>query len=112
MNSRSNEILKNFMCELEKRSPASPAIFKLWFGDFKLVSLDEKKAVFTTPTTLRKKMISAYNELIVQTLADLMGFPLEVEIRSEDENNRFSDERQEQIAVTPPEVIEKAVEKE
>ena len=107
-----NEILKNFMCELEKRSPASPAIFKLWFGDFKLVSLDEKKAVFTTPTTLRKKMISAYNELIVQTLADLMGFPLEVEIRSEDENNRFSDERQEQIAVTPPEVIEKAVEKE
>ena len=43
-----NEILKNFMCELEKRSPASPAIFKLWFGDFKLIYLDEKKAVFTT----------------------------------------------------------------
>ena len=42
-----NEILKNFMCELEKRCPASPSIFKLWFGDFKLIYLDEKKAVFT-----------------------------------------------------------------
>ena len=107
-----NEILKNFMCELEKRCPASPSIFKLWFGDFKLVSLDEKKAVFTTPTTLRKKMISAYDEIIVQTLTDLMGFPLEVEIRSEDENNKFSDKRQEQMIVTPPEIIEKAVAKE
>ena len=107
-----NEILNNFMCELEKRCPASPAIFKLWFGDFKLVYLDEKKAVFTTPTSLRRKMISAYDEIIVQTLNDLMGFPLEVEIKSEDENNKFSDKRQEQIAVTPPEVIEKAKEKE
>ena len=107
-----NEILKNFMCELEKRCPASPSIFKLWFGDFKLIYLDEKKAVFTTPTTLRRKMISVYDDIIVQTLTDLMGFPLEVEIRSEDENNKFSDKRQEQIAITPPEVIEKAKEKE
>ena len=107
-----NEILNNFMCELEKRCPASPAIFKLWFGDFKLVYLDEKKAVFTTPTSLRRKMISAYDEIIVQTLNDLLGFPIEVEIKSEDDNNKFSDKRQEQIAITPPEVIEKAKEKE
>ena len=107
-----NEILKNFMCELEKRCPASPSIFKLWFGDFKLVYLDEKKAVFTTPTSLRRKMISAYDEIIVQTLNDLLGFPIEVEIKSEDDNNKFSDKRQEQIAITPPEVIEKAKAKE
>ena len=107
-----NEILKNFMSELERRSPASPSIFKLWFGDFKLVYLDEKKAIFSTPTALRRKMISAYDDIIVQTLTDLIGFPLEVEIRSEDDSNKFSDKRQEQMIVTPPELIEKAKAKE
>ncbi len=107
-----NIILNDFMAELEKRFPSYPSIFKLWFGDFKLISLDEKCAVFTTPTSLRKKMISVHHELIKNTLSDLIGFELEVEIRSEDENNNFSDRKQEQIIETPPEVIEKAVAKE
>ncbi len=107
-----NLILTDFLAELEKRFPAYPSIFKLWFGDFKLVSLDEHGAVFTTPTSLRKKMISVHLDLIKSTLSDLMGFEMEVEIRSEDDNNSFSDRKEEQIIETPPEVLKKAEDKE
>ena len=107
-----NMILTDFLAELEKRFPAYPSIFKLWFGDFKLVSLDEHGAVFTTPTSLRKKMISVHLDLIKSTLSDLMGCDMEVEIKSEDENNSFSDRKEEQIIETPPEVLKKAKDKE
>ena len=107
-----NEILKDFLAELEKRFPAYPSIFKLWFGDFKLISLDEERAIFTTPTSLRKKMLSKHEELIKKTLSDLIGFDIEIEIRAEDTDNKFSDKKEEQIIETPPEIIERAVAKE
>ena len=108
-----NDILTALVGELESKIPASPSIFRIWFGDFKLISLNEEKAVFTTPTSLRRKIIdNKYGGTIKSTLADLIGFEVDVEIRSEDEDNKFSDKKEEQIPETPPEVIQKAVEKE
>jgi len=108
-----NDILTALVCELEKRIPASPSIFRIWFGDFKLISLTDEKAVFTTPTSLRRKIIyNKYGQTIKETLAELIGFEVLVEIHSEDEENKFSDKSQEQEIETPPEIIEKAVEKE
>ena len=107
-----NLILNDFLAELGQRFPGYPSIFKLWFNDFKLISLDENGAVFTTPTALRKKMIMPYYDLIKSTLSDLLGTEINVEIVSEDNKNNYSDRDAEQVPVTPPEVIEKAVEKE
>ena len=107
------DILTALVNELEGKIPASPSIFRIWFGDFKLISLNEKTAVFTTPTSLRRKIIdNKYRGTIKSTLAELIGFEVDVEIHSEDEDNKFSDKGEEQIIETPPEVIKKAVEKE
>ena len=45
------------MLQQIKENFKSPS-FNVWFGDFRLVSLDEKKAVFSTPSDLRKKFLS------------------------------------------------------
>ena len=86
-----NLILNDFLAELGQRFPGYPSIFKLWFNDFKLISLDETGAVFTTPTALRKKMIMPYYDLIKSTLSDLLGTEINVEIVSEDNKNNKGD---------------------
>ena len=61
----------------------SETIFNLWFGKFDLVVLDEEKAVFSTPTNLRKRMIeNKYLDIIERALEESIGFPLKVEIIS------------------------------
>lgn len=65
--------------------------FDLWFGDFNLTSLTEDKAVFETPTKLRKKILSTkYIDLIKEALTEVIGFPVEIEIYSLDEKNAFT----------------------
>ena len=65
--------------------------FDLWFGDFNLTSLDESKAVFSTPTKLRRQILSTrYISLIKEVLTDVIGFSVEIEIFSLDEDAGFS----------------------
>ena len=65
--------------------------FDLWFGDFNLTSLDESRAVFSTPTKLRKQILSTrYISLISEVLTDVIGFSVEIEIFSLDEDNGFT----------------------
>ena len=45
---------------IEQQMPAKSS-FSLWFGDFELISLDEEKAVFKTPTNLRKNTLLTIN---------------------------------------------------
>ena len=82
------------MLEQIKNNFQSPS-FNVWFGDFKLQSLDEKKAVFTTPSDLRKKFLSTkYMPLIKESLFAVIGFEVEVEIVSTESNefNKVSEE--------------------
>jgi chromosomal replication initiator protein len=82
--------------------------FELWFGDFTLISLDESKAVFTTPTKTRKRILSTrYISDIKEALTEVIGFEVEIEIISLDQENSFS------AGVTaPPENMDKYFEKE
>ncbi len=109
-----NDILAALVNELEPKISASPAIFRIWFGDFKLKSLTEDHAIFSTPSSLRRNIIDTkYRSLIKETLAELIGFEVSIEILSEDEgSDKYSDKKQEQVMETPPEIIKKAVEKE
>lgn len=76
-------------------------VFNLWFGDFELISLSEKKAVFFTPTSLRKTVLSTkYLSLISSAVEEAIGFPVEIEIESPPES------KPEVMVINEPEPIE------
>ena len=72
--------------QLRTRTDSAQATFDLWFGDFILTSLTEDTARFSTPTKLRKKILtSRYFSIIKSTLEEIIGFPVELEIYSLEE---------------------------
>ena len=105
-----NELLEISMAmkeELRARLGSPQTSFELWFGEFNLTSLDESRAVFSTPTKLRKQILSTrYISLIREVLTDIIGFSVEIEIYSLDEDTGFAP------AQTPNENIDKHFEKE
>ena len=105
-----NELLEISLAikEALKAKIGSPqSSFDLWFGDFNLTSLDESRAVFSTPTKLRKQILSTrYISVIRDALTEVIGFAVEIEIHSLDEDGGFSAPK------APTEDINKAFEKE
>ena len=88
-----NELLEISMAmkeELRAKIGSPQSSFDLWFGDFNLTSLDENRAVFTTPTKLRKQILSTrYISIIKEALAAVIGFDVEIEIHSLDVDSAF-----------------------
>ena len=77
--------------ELRARIGSPQSSFDLWFGDFNLTSLDENVAVFSTPTKLRRQILSTrYISLIKEALTEVIGFAVEIEIHSLDEDSGFA----------------------
>ena len=94
--------------ELRARLGSPQSSFDLWFGDFNLTALDECHAVFSTPTKLRKQILSTrYISLIREVLTDVIGFSVDIEIFSLDEDSSFTPG-----VTTPTENMEKHFEKE
>ena len=101
--------------ELRLKTGSPVSSFELWFGDFNLTSLDENKAVFSTPTKLRKQILSTrYIGLIKETLAEIIGFEVDIEIFSLDADNIFSSPQVDEDLKKPfeKESLEKSEEKE
>ena len=68
------------------------SIFDLWFADLKLLELSEDRALFSTSTKLRKKILSTkYKDTIQKSLAEVIGFDVEIFIESEDKDEKFPD---------------------
>jgi chromosomal replication initiator protein len=94
--------------ELRAKIGSPQSSFDLWFGDFNLTSLDESTAVFTTPTKLRRQILSTrYISLIKETLTEVIGFSVNIEIYSLDEDAGFTPG-----AINPTENMDKYFEKE
>ena len=90
MNEELNEIVTLMLDQISEKFNG-PA-FKIWFGGLSLISLDEEKAVFTTPSNLRQKFLSGkYKHLIEEALTDAIGFPVDIEILSTENNDDFED---------------------
>ncbi len=71
---------------IEQKMSSSPSIFNLWFNEFKLASLTDDKAIFTTPSAIKKNILSTkYQKLIVDSLEEAIGFPLEIKIVTDEE---------------------------
>ena len=76
-------------------------VFNLWFGNFELISLTEEKAVFLTPTTLRKNvLLTKYIDIISTAIEEAIGFSVEVEITSPPEI------KPEVLVINDPEPVE------
>ena len=74
------------LVSIQEEMQTSPSIFNLWFNEFKLASLTDDKAVFTTPSAIKKNILSTkYHNLIAKSLESTIGFPLEVSIVTEEE---------------------------
>lgn len=67
--------------------------FKIWFGGFSLISLTEEKAVFTTPSNLRRKFLaSKYKPMIKEALTNAIGFEVnDIEVLSTENKSDFED---------------------
>ena len=71
---------------IEQKMSSSPSIFNLWFNEFKLASLTDDKATFTTPSAIKKNILSTkYQKLITESLEEAIGFPLEINIVTDEE---------------------------
>lgn len=66
---------------LEESLKSAPSSFRIWFGDFKLLSLTDTEAVFSTPSDLRLNILSTrYHDVIKDTVSQIIGFPVEIRI--------------------------------
>ena len=83
-----SSITETLLPDIRQRINASDSIFNLWFGNFKLTALTEEKAVFSTPTALRKKiLLTKYIKHIKEALFECIGFNVEIEIESVEKND-------------------------
>ena len=88
------------LASLEEKMNATPSIFKLWFDEFKLVSLTDNLAVFTTPSAIKKNILSTkYSKLISETLEEAIGFSLEVSIMTAEEFKNPGEKKEENVPV-------------
>ena len=111
MNEELNEIV-TLLLEMIGEKFNGPA-FKIWFGGLSLSSLDEEKAVFTTPSNLRQKFLSGkYRPLIEEALTEIIGDPVEIEIISTENNDDFEDKSSIVIPEPTPDSRKEADERE
>ena len=105
------EEIVDIMLEEIRKDFKSPS-FNVWFGDFKLIHLDEEKAVFSTPSNLRKKFLSTkYMPMIAEALINAIGFEVNIEIIST-ENEDFNKVSEEDIPKYTEQEKAEAVERE
>lgn len=61
----------------------SDTAVNLWFGDIKLISIDEREAVFVSPTDVKKNIImKKFSKELEDCLENILGFRVEVVVYS------------------------------
>jgi chromosomal replication initiator protein len=109
--------LSNITCALKEglkiKIGGAESSFNLWFGDLILTDLNESTATFSTPTKIRKNILLArYLTVIKETLEEIIGFPVEINIFALDETgNGFNKPSYDNIPVSD-ENTEESLEKE
>lgn len=93
--------------EIQKKLNIAPSTFDLWFGEFRLVSLDDKSAVFSTINSLRQSILqNRFKNIISEALCSVIGFEVEVDIivvKNSNLKNDDDDEIEEERELTPEE---------
>lgn len=83
-------IMDTLLPIIKNKLSYTQSIFDLWFADLKLLELTESHAHFLTSTNLRKKILSTkYREVIRQSLAEVIGFEVDISVESEHKDEDF-----------------------
>ena len=83
-------IMDALLPTIKNKLSYTQSIFDLWFADLKLLELTESHSHFLTSTNLRKKILSTkYNEVIRQSLAEVIGFEVDISVESENKDEEF-----------------------
>lgn len=78
-----SSISEELKSSLRKKTALSDISFDLWFGEFTLTSLTEDRAIFSTPTALKRKiLLTKYIGQIEEALTEIIGFNVFIEINS------------------------------
>ncbi len=81
-----SSIAEVLLASIEVKMETTPSIFKLWFNEFKLASLTDNQAIFTTPSAIKKNILSTkYNKIICETLEETIGFTVDVVVLTHEE---------------------------
>ena len=81
-----SQIMQDVLNEIKSTLDTAPSSFKLWFGELRLVALDDSSATFVTTTDLKKNILNnKYKDIITLCLKNTIGFEVRVTILSEDE---------------------------
>ena len=76
------ENIKAMLLEILLENTSSSAV-NLWFGDIKIVLIDDNEAVFVTPTDLKKRIITQrFTEKLQVALSQIIGYEPTVTILS------------------------------
>ena len=85
-----SSILEPLREKLKEKTGASKTTFDLWFGDLNITSFTEDMVVFSTPTKLKKKILSSrYIKVLKESLEETVGFPINIDIVSLDVDDDF-----------------------
>lgn len=89
------DIIDAMMPLLEEKVNTAPSTFKLWFSDLSLLSLNEEEAVFSTPTSLRRRILTTkFSDVLKETLEEIIGFRVNISFFcSEEEEKRLAAEQ-------------------
>ena len=76
--------------------------FDLWFDGFELLEINEHMAKFSTPSMLKKSVITTkYKSLIADAMEEMLGFMVSIDIMSEMEIKKEKEEAKQRYAPIP-----------
>lgn len=105
------DITTALLPKINERLNFAPTVFNLWFGDIKLRDLSGTTAYFTTPSKLKKGILSTkYKDVVSECLYEVIGFSVEVVFECEGDDSDFNSE--EEIVETSEEDKAEALERE
>ena len=82
-----------YMLEMIK-SNHSETVVKLWFSDLKMISLTPDEVVFTTPTNIKRDIITKqFSEELSSCIYQIVGFNPTITINSRENGELTSRER-------------------
>lgn len=85
-----SSILEPLREKLKEKTGVPKTSFDLWFGDLNITSFTEDMVVFSTPTKLKKKILSSrYIKVLKESLEETIGFPINIDIISLDVDDDF-----------------------
>ena len=89
---------------LREKTDSTQTTFDLWFGELNITSLTEDTVVISTPTKLRKNILSTrFKKILEECIFEIIGFEVNIKIFSLDENKKV--EEKEEIKEEPKKEI-------